>query len=114
MQVEHRDVREETSGHRAAVRRVNEAAFGGPAEADLVDCLREAGRFIASLVAVRDGAVVGHILFTPVTIERGDSRRRVALPQPRHVCRTDAGRDRTRLVDSGIPARRRTGASRTR
>jgi putative acetyltransferase len=54
-----------------AVRTVNEAAFGRPDEARLVDRLRERARLYRGFVAVADGAVIGHILFTPVTL-RGD------------------------------------------
>ncbi|MGH9943377.1 MAG: GNAT family N-acetyltransferase [Pyrinomonadaceae bacterium] len=69
-------VRAETSGDRAAVRRVNEQAFGQPNEAGLVEALREAAdttTALISLVAVEGDEVVGHILFSPVTIEAGDS-----------------------------------------
>jgi putative acetyltransferase len=55
-----------------AVWRVNEAAFGRAGEADLVDALRRRGAVILSLVAEQEGAVVGHILFSPVTISDGD------------------------------------------
>jgi putative acetyltransferase len=47
---------------------VNEAAFGGPEEADLVDLLRVQASPLISLGAEHDGEVVGHIMFTPVTI----------------------------------------------
>ena len=62
-------VRRERPEDVAAVRRVNERAFGRPDEARLVDSLRSAGKVVLSLVAVEDGQVVGHILFSPVTIE---------------------------------------------
>jgi putative acetyltransferase len=55
-----------------AIRIVNERAFGGAAEADLVDALRRNGKATISLVAEVDGRVVGHILFSPVTIEAGE------------------------------------------
>ena len=55
------------------VRRVNELAFGQGAEADLVERLRRAGTDSLSLVAEDDG-VVGHILFTPVTVENAERR----------------------------------------
>lgn len=58
----------------AAIRNVNERAFGRPAEANLVDVLRRNGKATLSLVAEDDGQVVGHILFSPVTIESGDNR----------------------------------------
>jgi putative acetyltransferase len=62
-------VRAETPEDRAAVRRVNELAFGGAGEADLVDALRGLARPHVSLVAEEGGRVVGHIFFSPVTVE---------------------------------------------
>lgn len=59
---------EETEDHES-VRRVNELAFGRRNEADLVDALRVNARPYVSLVAVVDEQVVGHILFSPVSIE---------------------------------------------
>jgi putative acetyltransferase len=53
----------------AAIRAVNERAFKRPAEADLVDRLREGGKVMLSLVAVDEGQIVGHILFSRVNIE---------------------------------------------
>jgi putative acetyltransferase len=64
-------VRPERPGDAAAIRRVNEAAFGRAAEADLVDALRAHGRVSRSLVAERAGMIVGHILFSPVRIDSG-------------------------------------------
>jgi putative acetyltransferase len=49
-------------------------AFGRPAEADLVDALRARGKATLSLVAVEDDRIVGHILFSPVTIHSGHRR----------------------------------------
>jgi putative acetyltransferase len=51
-----------------AVRETNEQAFGTTTEARLVDRLRDSSDCI-SLVATIGDQVVGHILFTPVTIE---------------------------------------------
>jgi putative acetyltransferase len=62
-------VRSEQDNDRAAVRAVNAAAFESTAEADLVDALREQARPLVSLVAESGGIVVGHILFSPVTID---------------------------------------------
>jgi putative acetyltransferase len=62
-------VRAETAEDISAVRQVNESAFGRPDEAALVDALRAAADPCISLVAVKDGQVVGHILFSPVSIE---------------------------------------------
>jgi putative acetyltransferase len=66
-------IRAETAGDIPAVRRVNELAFGQPDEAGLVDALRATAHPHISLVAVSHGQVVGHIFFSPVTLEAGDS-----------------------------------------
>jgi len=60
---------QEEPGDVAGIRSVNENAFGQPEEANIVDALRAAGGVILSLVAVEEGEIVGHILFSPVTIE---------------------------------------------
>jgi len=57
-------VRSEAPGDVAAIRIVEEEAFGRSAEARLVDDLRAAGDSVFSLVAVDDGTVVGHTLFS--------------------------------------------------
>lgn len=62
-------VREEQRGDRHAVREVTREAFEQDAEADIVDKLRANGNVTLSLVAEQDGRIVGHILFSPVTIE---------------------------------------------
>lgn len=59
-------VRAERPGDEAAIRQVHVAAFGRVQEAGLVDALRAAGAAAISEVAVVDGAVVGHVLFSPV------------------------------------------------
>jgi putative acetyltransferase len=61
-------VREERPGDVAGVRAVNLAAFDTAVEADLVEALRvQCGDSAISLVAVDDEAIVGHILFSPMT-----------------------------------------------
>jgi putative acetyltransferase len=60
-------IREEQPGDREAVRRVEEAAFGRAEEADIVDALRGDPACALSLVALVDGEIVGHLLFS-----RGD------------------------------------------
>jgi putative acetyltransferase len=54
---------------RSAIWSVNEAAFGRPDEADLVDTLRANGVVLASLVAESEHRIVGHILFSRIWIE---------------------------------------------
>lgn len=62
-------VRTEKTDDIAAVYRVNELAFGRADEAILVDRLRLVAQPQISLVAVDDGQVVGHIFFSPVSVE---------------------------------------------
>jgi putative acetyltransferase len=66
-------VRAERAADAAAIRAVHEAAFPTRAEADLVELVRTSAGFLAdlSLVAELDGAVVGHLLLSPVTLETG-------------------------------------------
>lgn len=61
----------------AAIRAIHLAAFPTPAEADLVDALRNAGEIdpARSLLAEVEGAAVGHCLLTATTLERPDGSR---------------------------------------
>jgi putative acetyltransferase len=61
-------IRPETEADRAAIRAVNEAAFETSAEADLVEALHGKKMSLVSLVAEVGGRVVGHILFSPVSL----------------------------------------------
>lgn len=62
-------IREKRESDISSIRKVNDLAFGREVEAQLVDALREAGAAKLSLVAVEGDEIVGHILFSPVTIE---------------------------------------------
>jgi len=61
-------IRPEEMADRDAVYTLNVAAFETPAEAGLVDLLREKAEPTVSLVAEQEGEVVGHIMFSPVTL----------------------------------------------
>ena len=63
------DIRLETPGDQPQVRAVNEAAFGQPEEAGIVDRLRISCPEAISLVADDGGEVVGHIIFTVAFID---------------------------------------------
>jgi putative acetyltransferase len=67
-------LRPETADDHAAVREVNRLAFGGDDEARLVDALRDGGYARVSLLAEDEGRIVGHLLFSALTIAtpRGD------------------------------------------
>jgi putative acetyltransferase len=61
-------IRAETSGDYATVYEINAAAFETTAEANLVEVLRKEAHPIISLVAEEAGKIIGHIMFSPVTL----------------------------------------------
>lgn len=65
-------IRDEQTQDIPTIREVNIKAFGQPEEAHLVDKLRQNCNDLLSLVAVKGDQVVGHILFSPATIESED------------------------------------------
>jgi len=103
-------VRAEEAADRAAVEAVHRAAFPSAAEARLVNMLRTSGRAAVSLVAETDDQVVGHILFSPVSVEparpgvAGAGLAPVAVP-PSRQCQGIG----SQLVMQGIAACRRAG-----
>jgi len=58
------EIRSERPGDIAGIRAVVLAAFPTDGEADLVDCLRADGSAVFSLVAVRNGTIVGHVMLS--------------------------------------------------
>jgi|SRR5436309_5231283 len=62
-------IRAEAEGDYAAIRQVNEEAFGGVDEADLVESLRAEGVVLLSLVAQVGDTIAGHILVSRMWIE---------------------------------------------
>ena len=63
------EIREEGPDDTAAIREVNQRAFGGDQEANIVDALRSNGAGLLSLVATLNGRVVGHIMYSPITVD---------------------------------------------
>ena len=94
----------------AGVRETNEQAFGAPLEARLVDAVRGSAGSI-SLVATVDDRVIGHILFTAVSIEPSVSVRVAGLAplsvRPQYQCVGVGGQ----LVRAGLEECRRSGYS---
>jgi len=64
------ELRIEEPQDQGAVHRLNLAAFESDEEATVVDELRASCDGYLSFVSVEDGVIVGHILFTPATIDR--------------------------------------------
>ena len=62
-------VRPESTGDKSAIHALHCAAFGASTEADLVDRLRDEDAVVLSLVAAEDGRVVGHVLYSRLTID---------------------------------------------
>ena len=105
------EVREERPGDAAAIRSVHIAAFPTPAEADLVEQLRSDGCTAISLVAEDEGKIVGHILFSRMSVDadgrelRGLGLAPVAVAPDRQ--RTGIG---SILIEAGIDRARSVGA----
>jgi len=69
------EIRNETEADITAIRQVNEAAFGGQEEANIVDKVRAQPGEKLSLVAVdEDAKLIGHILFSRVSLNGEDGK----------------------------------------
>ena len=66
-------IRPEKSEDVVPIHHVHSAAFPTDAEARLVDSLRASEKLSVSLVAELDGVTVGHIAFSPVSLQASDS-----------------------------------------
>ena len=62
------EVREERADDVSAIRYVNRRAFGQEQEGNIVDALRSNGAALLSLVATVNDRVVGHIMYSPLSI----------------------------------------------
>jgi len=98
-------IRSEIATDSLMIRQVNEAAFGGIEEANLVDALRVEGNVLLSLVADRNGRVVGHVLFSRMWIDTATGEIEAVALAPMAVLpayqRQGIGR---RLIPYGLDA----------
>ena len=104
-------IRPEEDKDRAAVHALNTAAFGSPAEANLVDALRQEVRPVIALVADDCHTVVGHIMFSPVVLPDNPGLRIMGLApmavSPQHQRKgigsalVRAGLERCKLIGFG-------------
>ena len=102
-------IRDETPADIGAVFQLNEAAFGRPAEAQLVDRLRREARPVISLVAENNGTVVGHIMFTPVSIVERPAARAMGLAPMAVAPELQRGGIGSALVRAGVARCRQDG-----
>lgn len=72
-------VRPERSDDRSAIESLTCQAFNGDSEARLINTLREQCAGCISLVAEQHGNIVGHILFSPATLDNYPDTRLMAL-----------------------------------
>src|SRR5262249_5775903 len=61
-------IRYETPEDVVAIRDLNDRAFGQDQESNIVYSLRSNGAVLLSLVAMSEGQVVGHIMYSPVSV----------------------------------------------
>jgi len=89
---------------------VNLAAFPTAAEAHLINALRHEATPFVSIVAEEDGVVLGHISFSPTTLECSDTLRIMGLgPLAVMPARQRQGIG-SALVRAGLDACRQLGA----
>ena len=105
------NIREERAGDAVTIRAVNLAAFETSVEADLVDALRDQARPIVSLVAEDAGAIVGHILFSPVTLVHGRNLPMMGLAPMAVVPERQRTGIGSQLVLAGLEHCRREGVA---
>jgi putative acetyltransferase len=94
-----------------SVRAVNLAAFETSEEADLVDSLRGLAAPVVSLVAEDAGAIVGHILFTPVRLIDGPNLPMMGLAPMAVMPAKQRQGIGSGLVLEGLERCRRAGAA---
>jgi len=105
-------IRPEEHRDRAAIRRINESAFGGAEEANLVDALRAKVSPFLSLVSTQeiDSNPIGHILFTPVTVRGSEAGTPALALAPLAVLPEYQSRGHgSALVRTGLQACREAG-----
>jgi putative acetyltransferase len=92
------EIRQEQPEDIAAVRDLNRRAFGQEQEGTVVDALRANGGAQLSLVAVDEGRVVGHILYSPLQIGQVEGSALGPMAVDPEVQRHGIG---TALVEAG-------------
>ncbi len=104
------EIRPERTQDIPAVSELNQRAFGRLEEGRLVDLVRRRDEPVISLVAVDSDQVVGHILFSPVSIESSQQTHRAVGLGPMAV-RPDFQRQGIgrQLIEEGLQVCRQAG-----
>jgi putative acetyltransferase len=114
-------IRPETEADAAAIRRINEEAFGRSVEADVVDAIRASEGFVPdlSLIALSEGQALGHVLLSYVHVDPGahpvlqlgplavlpaHQRRGIGSALMRHALRAADRRGEPLVLVEGAPA----------
>jgi putative acetyltransferase len=94
----------------AGIRAVHEAAFPTPVEADLVETLVHEGDAIVSLVAERQGGIVGHVLLSRMQVSGdGQALRALGLGPVGVLPGFQGGGIGAALIESALGIARATG-----
>lgn len=103
-------VRSAEAADMAAIRKIHDAAFGGPGEGKLVADLTAEGLDAISLVAIKDTKIVGHVLFSPLLVEVNEKPIRALALAPIGIApayqKQGIG---TALTEAGLAAARQDG-----
>lgn len=100
------EIRQERPEDVAAIRDLHRRAFGQEQEGEIVDALRANGGARLSLVAVDEGRVVGHIMYSPLHVGRVVGSALGPMAVDPEVQRRGVG---ARLVEAGNAWLRRDG-----
>jgi putative acetyltransferase len=93
------EIREERPDDVTAVREVNRRAFGQEQERNIIDALRTNRGALLSLVATVNGRVVGHIIYSPLSV--GENVNGVALGPMAVVPEYQRHGIGTKLIETG-------------
>jgi len=103
-------IRLEKPEDQIGIRHINTEAFDTDAEANLIDALRKSGIPLISLVAEQNGELVGHILFSPVTLEADNCGISIAGLAPMAVAPAFQKREiGSMLVEEGLKYCKKAG-----
>lgn len=103
-------VRPEKPEDQAAIWALNKRAFGTAAESNLITALREEARPVISLVAEKDGEILGHIMFSPVALPGQPEVRIMALAPMAVLPERQRKGIGSALVRAGVRACKELGA----